>query len=113
MAMDSHLTGLADEMAKLLVSGDYSDLTLRCSDGAELPVHRNVVCRRSTVLAAACSGRFAVNDFQETSHFFCSFSIRFLFIQNPRFPCYFRAQTACFLVAPFISCARSAANRRT
>jgi hypothetical protein len=54
--MDSQLTELADKMAKLLVSGGYSDLTLRCSDGAEQPVHRNVECRRSTVLAAACSG---------------------------------------------------------
>jgi hypothetical protein len=62
MAMDSHSTGLADKMAKLLMSGDNSDLTLRCSDGAELPVHRNVVCRHSTVLAAACSGRFALKD---------------------------------------------------
>jgi hypothetical protein len=84
MATDSHLTGLADEMAKLLVSGDYSDLTLRCSDGAELPVHRNVVCRRSTVLAAACSGRFTVNDFHEKPHFQLFLPSYFPFILESR-----------------------------
>jgi hypothetical protein len=102
--MDSPATGLADDMAKLLVSADYSDLTLRCSNVAELPVHRNVVCRRSTVLAAACRGRFAVRIHEQLSYRLFFPSPVFSLFNTP-FLDYFRAQTA-YLLAAFFNRAR-------
>ncbi|KKY16160.1 putative btb poz domain protein [Diplodia seriata] len=39
----------------LLYSCLYSDLTIRCSDGRNIPAHKAVVCTQSTVLANACN----------------------------------------------------------
>lgn len=44
-------------LAKLMKSGDFSDLTFSCN-GEELKVHKNVVCGQSPVIKAALSKYF-------------------------------------------------------
>ena len=46
-------------LSKSFVSGEYSDLTLRCGE-SKFPVHRFIVCSRSPVIKRAVDG-----DFQE------------------------------------------------
>ena len=48
------------ELAKLMRSGDYSDMTLVC-EGHEFKAHRAVVCSQSRVIGAAMEGRFEVD----------------------------------------------------
>ncbi len=61
MALDHHKEIIVEKVAELLESGYHADLTIRSSDGAELKAHRVIVCRRSSVIAAACDGRFEVS----------------------------------------------------
>ncbi len=58
--MDRHLSLLVDMMARMLESGERTDLIFRCSDGAELKAHRLVAGSRSAVISAACNGLFQV-----------------------------------------------------
>jgi hypothetical protein len=48
------------DLALLLRSGDYSDMTLLC-DGREFKVHKLVMCSLSPVLAAAMKEPFEVS----------------------------------------------------
>lgn len=47
-------------LAPLLVSGEYSDLTLECQ-GEVFKVHKAIVCSHSPVIAAAVGGNFQVH----------------------------------------------------
>ena len=50
-----------------LRSGQYSDFTIRCSDGNSIPVHRAIVCPRSKVISAAINGVFKVRHCNQSS----------------------------------------------
>ncbi len=61
LGLDHHTRVIVQKVAELLRTGYCADLTIRCSDGAELRAHRVIVCRRSSVIAAACDGGFEVS----------------------------------------------------
>ncbi|VUC26791.1 unnamed protein product [Clonostachys rosea] len=48
----------SDFMSALLLSGKYSDFTLRCQD-VEFQLHKAVICMQSPMFAAALDGNFA------------------------------------------------------
>ncbi|KAF4999389.1 hypothetical protein FGRMN_2530 [Fusarium graminum] len=56
-AMNVHITEHSRSLARLLETGDYSDLTIVCGDYRH-QVHKSVVCTRSHFFKAACDGKF-------------------------------------------------------
>lgn len=64
-----------------LVSGKYSDFSIRCADDTIIHAHRAVVCPRSRVLAAALDGDFQVCYYYHLS-LVVSFVPFFIFISN-------------------------------
>ena len=60
MRLDTMLT----HMHSCFRSGAYSDLTIRCGDGREFKVHKDIVCPQSQFFAKAVEeGRFKVSHF--------------------------------------------------
>jgi len=55
-----HEDGLLESNRKLLSTGDYSDLIIRCG-GRHWRLHRFILCKRSGIFAAACDGQFKVS----------------------------------------------------
>lgn len=50
--------------SSLLVTGEHSDLVLRCNDGKEFKVHKAVVCAQSDFFRKACKpDKFKVGKF--------------------------------------------------
>ncbi len=56
-----HHARLMASNAKLLQTGKYSDLTVRCG-AREWQLHRSIVCEGSKFFAVACDGPFLVGE---------------------------------------------------
>ena len=56
-----HYARLMASNRKLLQTGKYSDLVIKC-EGREWNVHRFIVCERSKFFATACDGPFLVSE---------------------------------------------------
>jgi hypothetical protein len=98
MALDQHKSLIVDKTAELLISGNFADLTFRCSDGVELKAHRMVVCNRSPVIAAACSGPFEVRwrDFYSIDGLFFDFFISCCFMLSSWHACFWSSHLRTF-----------------
>ena len=56
-----HEASLIAANLELLMTGKYSDITIKCGC-REWRSHRSIVCKRSTFFGAACDGSFVVRD---------------------------------------------------
>ena len=54
-------------IAELYDNAEYSDLTIRLSDGSDIHVHKVIICTKNTALRRLCQVSWPCGDFPNES----------------------------------------------